>query len=90
MIPLECIHTMKQILSDCSVQTDAWFEVVSVVMNMAIWHTKHAALKASDDRYIDTLLVFGIVKATMMQYNSGRGEGSSSFAKTCCRDVPAH
>jgi hypothetical protein len=32
-----------------SVQTDAWFEVISVVMNMAIWHTKHAALKAASD-----------------------------------------
>jgi hypothetical protein len=32
-----------------SVQTDAWFEVISVVMNMAIWHTKHAAHKASSD-----------------------------------------
>lgn len=35
-------------------QTDAWFEVISVVMNMAIWHTKHAAVKASNDRYDHT------------------------------------
>lgn len=39
----------------CSVQTDAWFEVISIVMNMAIWHTKHAALKASSDRYVPPL-----------------------------------
>ena len=32
-----------------SVQTDAWFEVVSIVMQMAIWHTKHAAHIASSD-----------------------------------------
>ena len=38
-------------VSPRSVQTDAWFEVISVVMDLAIWHTKHAAQKASSDRY---------------------------------------
>ena len=33
-----------------SIQTDAWFEVISVVMQMAIWHTKHAANIAASDR----------------------------------------
>ena len=33
----------------CSVQTDAWFELISVVMDMAIWHTKHAAVIAASD-----------------------------------------
>ncbi len=33
-----------------SIQTDAWFEVISVVMQLAIWHTKHAAHIAMDDR----------------------------------------
>ena len=42
-------------LACCSVQTDAWFEVISIVMNMAIWHSKHAALKASSDRYAPPL-----------------------------------
>lgn len=32
-----------------TLQTDAWFEVVSVVMQMAIWHTKHAATIATSD-----------------------------------------
>ncbi|XP_064402696.1 BRO1 domain-containing protein BROX-like [Halichondria panicea] len=32
-----------------SIQTDAWFEVISVVMQLAIWHTKHAAHIAMDD-----------------------------------------
>ncbi len=31
------------------VQTDAWFEIISVVMQMAIWHTKHAANISSSD-----------------------------------------
>lgn len=33
-----------------SIQTDAWFEVISVVMQMGIWHTKHAANMAMNDR----------------------------------------
>ena len=32
-----------------SIQTDAWFEVISIIMNMAIWHTKHAANIAASD-----------------------------------------
>ena len=38
-----------------SIQTDAWFEVISVVMQMAIWHTKHAANIAASDRWVDTV-----------------------------------
>lgn len=43
------VCTFSESLSSCSVQTDAWFEVISVVMNMAIWHTKHAAVIAGSD-----------------------------------------
>lgn len=38
------------VVCTCSVQTDAWFELISVVMDMAIWHTKHAAVIAASDR----------------------------------------
>lgn len=41
-----------------SIQTDAWFEVISIVMQMAIWHTKHAANIAASDRCVDIMLVF--------------------------------
>ena len=33
----------------CSVHSDAVFELVSTVMNAAIWHTKHAAVLAGKD-----------------------------------------
>ena len=33
----------------CSVHSDAVFELVSTVMNVAIWHTKHAAVLAGKD-----------------------------------------
>ena len=42
---------MTSCLCFCSVQTDAWFELISVVMDMAIWHTKHAAVIAASDRW---------------------------------------
>ena len=42
---------MTSCLCFCSIQTDAWFELISVVMDMAIWHTKHAAVIAASDRW---------------------------------------
>ena len=37
-----------------SIRSDAWFEVVSVVMEMAIWHSKHATVVAASDKYVCT------------------------------------
>ena len=45
------IYSMM-ILVVFSIQTDAWFEVISIVMQMAIWHTKHAANIAASDRCV--------------------------------------
>lgn len=36
-------------ISLCSVHSDAMFELVAIVTNMAIWHSKHAMHLASSD-----------------------------------------
>ena len=51
-----------------SIQTDAWFEVISIVMQMAIWHTKHAANIAASDRCVLLLnVVAGVMSSATVQ-----------------------
>ena len=33
----------------CSVQADAQYELFSIIMNVAIWHSKHGAQLAASD-----------------------------------------
>ena len=51
VVEVDIVYSMM-ILVVFSIQTDAWFEVISIVMQMAIWHTKHAANIAASDRCV--------------------------------------
>ena len=46
---LLCFQFFLYEFCSSSIQSDALFELISVVMNLAIWHTKHATHVATTD-----------------------------------------
>ena len=67
---------------------DAQFELVSVLVNVALWHMKHAAHLAANPEleYFTRRLLFFAFTVSLQNLN-GRGKRSASDVKNRRRDV---